>query len=36
MAQWQRIIARSNNDDESVYQYDYKIANYSVGVSYKF
>jgi hypothetical protein len=36
LAQWQRIIARSNNDDESVYQYDYKIANYSVGVSYKF
>ena len=36
LAQWQHIIARSNNDDERVYRYDYRINNYSVGVSYSF
>jgi hypothetical protein len=35
-AQWQWIDARSNNDDERVYQYDYTANSYSVGVSYKY
>lgn len=36
LAQWQNIAARSNNDDERVYQYDYTLNNYSAGVSYSF
>jgi hypothetical protein len=36
MAQWQHIVGRSNNDDESVYRYDYRINNYSMGISYSF
>lgn len=36
LAQWQHIVGRSNNDDERVYRYDYRINNYSVGVSYSF
>jgi hypothetical protein len=36
LAVWQHIVGRSNNDDERVYRYDYRINNYSVGVSYSF
>ncbi|MDY6850695.1 MAG: hypothetical protein SV487_01275 [Thermodesulfobacteriota bacterium] len=36
LAQWQQIIADSNNEDETVYVYDYLVNNYSIGVSYLF
>ena len=36
LAQIQQIVARSNNDDERIYQYDYEITNYSVGASFNF
>lgn len=36
LAQWQQITADSNNEDETVYVYDYLVNNYSIGVSYLF
>ena len=36
LAQIQQIVARSNNDDERIYQYDYEITNYTVRASFNF
>ena len=36
LAWWQNLAARSNNDDERIYRYDYTINNYSIGVSFRF
>jgi len=36
MAQYQNLVQRSNNDDQSVYRYDYIINNYSIGVAFKY
>ncbi|MBW1862283.1 MAG: hypothetical protein JRJ02_07905 [Deltaproteobacteria bacterium] len=36
LAWWQHIAARSNNDDDRVYRYDYTINNYSIGVSFRY
>jgi len=36
MAQYQNLVQRSNNDDQSVYRYDYIIHNYSIGVAFKY
>ncbi len=33
---WQYIVVRSNNSDESVYEYDHTVNNYYVGVSYRY
>ena len=33
---WENIAARSNNDDESVYRYDYKVNNFAIGASFRF
>ena len=35
-ARWQHIATRSNNADESVYEYDHTVNNYYVGVSYRY
>ena len=35
-ARWQYIAVRSNNDDESVYEYEHTVNNYSAGMSYRF
>ena len=34
--QWQTIVARSNNQDERVYRYDYQIDIFAIGVMYKY
>lgn len=33
---WQYVVVRSNNDDESVYDYEHTVNYYSAGVSYRF
>lgn len=36
MTQWEYIKTRSNNDDESVYEYDYRVNNFLLGAKYTF
>jgi len=36
LAQWENIKTRSNNDDESVYEYDYRVNNFLLGAKYTF
>jgi hypothetical protein len=33
---WQTIVARSNNQDERVYRYDYQLDIFAIGVMYKY
>ncbi len=36
MAQWDHLKSRSNNDDETVYVYDYRVDSVLLGVKYSF
>ena len=36
LARFEHITARSNNDYERVYQYDYEVTNYSIGASFRY
>ncbi len=36
LSQWEHLEARSNNDDESVYVYDYRSNRFLVGAKYEF
>jgi hypothetical protein len=33
---WEYLTASSNNDDESVYRYNYRVIYYSLGIAYRF